>query len=250
MLTGLRKRSILDYSLGIDTENGANHEEIISPPLAGIEMIVNFMSRNLVRFLLIIALSSLGGCSVFIPIEFRCTPFPLPLLAKTLRVIDGDTIVVKLIDSGLVMHVRYRSIDAPELRGNSSEGACPECFAEEAKARNEELVGEKTVWLQYDEHDQWDKYHRLLAYVFLDCERTKMVNERLVREGFATVFRGAGKDKYREKLEAAEREARAAKRGLWGKCLLSSTLTLEASNREPWRDRLFLLAGLTSHLGG
>ena len=53
------------------------------------------------------------------------------------KVIDGDTIV---LDNGEV--VRYIGIDAPEIRAHSKDG--PDCYALEAKARNKELVLNKS----------------------------------------------------------------------------------------------------------
>ena len=58
---------------------------------------------------------------------------------KVLRVIDGDTIVLENAEK-----VRYIGVDSPEIgKGN-------ECFAEEAKIKNEELVLGKVVRLVND----------------------------------------------------------------------------------------------------
>ena len=59
-----------------------------------------------------------------------------------------------------------------------------------------------------------DPYGRLLAYVYLlDGE---MFNEKLVEEGYAQVATFPPNVKYVDRFLEAQREARAANRGLWG----------------------------------
>ncbi|MFN2469872.1 MAG: thermonuclease family protein [Gaiellaceae bacterium] len=64
--------------------------------------------------------------------------------------------------------------------------------------------------------DRVDRYERLLRYVW---RRGTNLNLELVRRGTATVYLyGGGRGRYAGRLLAAAREARAAKRGLWGAC--------------------------------
>ena len=58
-----------------------------------------------------------------------------------------------------------------------------------------------------------DKYDRLLRYVFLP-DGTHF-NEQMIRAGFAFEYTYRTPYQYRDEFKAAEREARAAKRGLW-----------------------------------
>lgn len=58
-----------------------------------------------------------------------------------------------------------------------------------------------------------DRYGRLLAYVWLPDGR--MVNEILVREGWAMVLTIPPNVKYADRFLRAQQEARAASRGLW-----------------------------------
>jgi micrococcal nuclease len=57
-----------------------------------------------------------------------------------------------------------------------------------------------------------DRYGRELAYVW---NGRRMVNEALVREGWAMLYTVPPNVKYAERLERAQSEARAARAGLW-----------------------------------
>lgn len=113
------------------------------------------------------------------------------------RVIDGDTIE---IETG--QQLRYIGIDTPE-RG--------QCLGDAASDKNKELVLGKKVRLEKD-ISETDRFGRLLRYVWLD---NVLVNEELVRSGFAKVSTFPPDVKYVERFLALEREARAAKKGLW-----------------------------------
>jgi len=93
------------------------------------------------------------------------------------RVIDGDTIVIENIS------VRLLGINSPE-RG--------EPYYEKAKEFLEERILNKTVRLKFGK-EKYDKYDRLLVYVFVDGEN---VNLELVKNGFANFYFPSGKDNY------------------------------------------------------
>lgn len=122
---------------------------------------------------------------------------------RVLRVVDGDTIVVEGGE-----HVRYLGVDAPETQGT------PECYGREATERNRQLVEGKRVRLESDRRDR-DRYGRLLRWVWVDGT---LVNEQLIREGYATVYRNEPTAKYMDRLLAAEAEARSRGAGLWSAC--------------------------------
>ena len=126
-------------------------------------------------------------------------PESLPA-AIVMDVIDGDTIDVRIM--GKAETVRYYGIDTPERE--------EPCF-EEAKERNEELVG-RHVLLLADARDR-DRSGRLLRYVFtLDG---LSVDAMLAAEGFALAWAEDGY--YRDTLMALEEEAEREGRGcLWG----------------------------------
>ncbi|MBU1129583.1 MAG: thermonuclease family protein [Nanoarchaeota archaeon] len=100
------------------------------------------------------------------------------------RVIDGDTVVFNSSS------IRLLGINSPE-RG--------EKYYEEAKNFLEKEVLNKTVELKFG-NERYDKYDRLLAYVFVGQEN---VNLKLVEKGFANFYFPSGKDFYYDDFEKA-----------------------------------------------
>ncbi len=133
--------------------------------------------------------------------------------ATLVRVVDGDTIRVMV--GGVEERVRYIGMDTPEL--NESSKATPEPFAEAATAANARLLaGADRLVLERDVSER-DRYGRLLADVWVERAGTwTLVGLALVAEGFAQVSTFPPDVKYVDALLAAQREARAAVRGLWG----------------------------------
>jgi micrococcal nuclease len=122
------------------------------------------------------------------------------------RVIDGDTIE---ITGGI--KVRYIGINAPE---SVAPGKPVACFGEESSDRNKKLVLGKEVRLEKDVSET-DKYGRLLRYVYVGDQ---MINDELVREGYAQVSTYPPDVKYQEMFKQSEVFARENNLGLWGKC--------------------------------
>jgi len=150
-------------------------------------------------------------------------PPSLPPGLPTARVVavgDGDTITVEL--GRRRERVRLIGVDAPELhespkldrdaeRGRRSRRALQ---AEGARARAytaARLLG-RTVALEGDVQRR-DRYGRLLAYVWR--EDGTLFNLELVREGWARTLTVPPNVRYADELRAAQRDARAARRGLW-----------------------------------
>lgn len=110
--------------------------------------------------------------------------------------------------------VRYIGIDAPESRrrvgGQWVEA--PEPYAHEATEANRRFVDGQGVRLEYDVQ-RFDRYGRTLAYVFVG---EVMVNEALVRDGYAQPLTIPPNVRYAARFQAAAAEARRAGRGLWG----------------------------------
>ncbi len=126
---------------------------------------------------------------------------------KVSRVIDGDTI--ELVDG---RRVRYIGMDTPEMGDNRKQ---VQCFAREATEENKRLVEGKTIRLEKDVSET-DKYGRLLRYVYVD---NVLINDYLVRQGFARVATFPPDISHQEQFLAAEREAREQKKGLWNTCI-------------------------------
>jgi micrococcal nuclease len=122
------------------------------------------------------------------------------------RVVDGDTIDISPSVEGR-SRVRFIGMDTPEVYfGTQPYGQEASAFAKR------ELDGER-VSLELDVQ-KIDPYGRLLAYVYLPDGR--MFNEVLLEEGYAQVATFPPNVKYKDRFLEAQREARAANRGLWG----------------------------------
>jgi micrococcal nuclease len=100
--------------------------------------------------------------------------------------------------------VRLIGIDSPESQqqpyGGQARGALLEL-----------LTAGAAVWLESDVAPL-DRYGRLLAYVWIG---PILVNEAMVRDGWAVLYTVPPNVKYVERLTRAQNEARARGTGLW-----------------------------------
>ena len=125
-----------------------------------------------------------------------------------IRILDGDTVELK---DG--RKIRYLHVDTPEI--SRSENGKHECFGEEAKELNTQLVLDRVVNLEYD-LNCYDRFDRTLAFVSVD---NRMVNKILVERGYGELMIISPNNKYEEEFEILEEEARKVKAGIWGICL-------------------------------
>jgi micrococcal nuclease len=128
------------------------------------------------------------------------------LTGQVLRVIDGDTIRVRI--GNREERVRYIGMNTPELH-HPEKGLEP--FGREAAESNRALVGDQTVRLELDVQER-DKYGRLLAYVYLG---DTMVNAELVANGYAQVMTIPPNVRHQDLFLKLQREARLLQLGLW-----------------------------------
>jgi endonuclease YncB( thermonuclease family) len=117
------------------------------------------------------------------------------LYGPLVRVIDGDTVIVKI--QGAALHIRLIGIDAPEL---------DQPFGIDARNALVELIGEQQCVLVYDEGDM---YGRLVAHLWIG---DTYVNAQMVQRGMAWFDTVSAPDNL---LDLYQEEARDAKRGLW-----------------------------------
>ena len=129
-----------------------------------------------------------------------------PVEGTVVRVVDGDTIHVKVGD--YVEKVRYIGMNTPEIH-HPTKGEQP--GGREAAEMNRRLVCGKRVRLELDVRSR-DRYGRLLAYVWVG---ELMVNAELVRLGYAQVMTVPPNVRHQELFVKLQREAREAGRGLW-----------------------------------
>jgi micrococcal nuclease len=143
------------------------------------------------------------------------TPPELPHAARVTRAVDGDT-----VELGRGRLVRYIGVDTPEVRRRDGERWVkdPEPFGEEAAEFNRRLVAGRRVRLEYDVQTR-DRFNRLLAYVYVPDDRGEelMVNEALLREGFAQPMTIPPNVRHAAAFRALADEARRNRRGLWAR---------------------------------
>jgi len=142
---------------------------------------------------------------------------------RVIRIVDGDTLSVKY--HGRKECIRLIGIDTPEIRIDKR--------AEKHAARSSKDIGTITrmgkeatcfvktlikpgdpVLIEFDRQPSY-KYGRLLGYVYL--ANKKMLNEEIVKAGYASLMTYPPNVKYQDRFLRAYREARQNNRGLWGK---------------------------------
>jgi micrococcal nuclease len=122
--------------------------------------------------------------------------------ATVTKFVDGDTVDVRIV-GGSTDTVRLIGINTPE-RG--------ECFADEASAELEGLLGPDEFVMTTDVSDR-DRYDRLLRYIWLDSG--VFVNEEMIGRGFALARDYPPDSEYAHRLAAAQAEAESNGVGLW-----------------------------------
>jgi micrococcal nuclease len=137
-----------------------------------------------------------------------------PAEGRVVRVVDGDTVILRL--DGDERRVRLLGVDAPE---SVTPERPVECYGPQAAAAARRLMPEGAAVAVATDPTQGaeDRFGRLLAEVTVG-DAAGTVNVALVRAGAAEVFRGDGRGRLQPALRAAEREARDARRGIWGSC--------------------------------
>jgi micrococcal nuclease len=133
-----------------------------------------------------------------------------------IEVTDGDTIRVDV--DGRNEPVRLILIDAPETHDPNRP---PECFGQEATTYLSWLLSlGGDLYLETDVSDR-DRFGRLLRYAWLDFDdgEVYLVNEVLVRAGYAAFSTFPPDVKYVEEIREAGQFAREHGYGLWTGCI-------------------------------
>ena len=159
--------------------------------------------------LVVLALAALAGCGSGGGSGLDADALPHTVHAKVIRVVDGDTSLVRL--RGEATYVRYIGVDTPET---VKPGTPVQCYGPRAHAYDQRVVGGRTVRLVFD-RERRDVYGRLLAYVY---SGRRFVNADLVRGGYARTLAIPPNTAHAAQFaRLAERAARRG-RGLWGRC--------------------------------
>lgn len=170
-------------------------------------------------FFLFATLTEINKYTHFLPDDFfsrgevRVTTVPkLTGLSYTVKkVVDGDTLVVRAEGGSTDIKVRLIGINTPE----TVDPRRPvECFGKEASNHMKSLASGETVYIETDEtQGEYDKYGRMLAYVYLTDGQ--MLNRKMLAEGYAYEYTYHVPYKYQQDFKEAQNFARGSKRGLW-----------------------------------
>lgn len=187
--------------------------------------------KKIKQILKVLSFATISICSVLLSApsikHLNALPQKQPTPAKVLAVIDGDTLVVEI--NKTMQRLRLIGIDTPETKPNRRAtiqaqqqnldrteiyklGERAASFTRQLLPRNTDVVVERDVTKR-------DRYGRLLGYVwrreFKSAGQSIMINEEIVRAGYANVLTIPPNIKYQERFLKAFKDARLHRRGLW-----------------------------------
>lgn len=139
--------------------------------------------------------------------------FPLSINSMQVeldRCIDGDT--ARFITANGSESTRFLAIDTPETVHPTKP---EELFGKEASDFTcNKLMNAELIRLEFDDNsDMYDRYNRLLAWVFVDDE---LLQELIIKEGLGEVAYLFGDYKYTDVLMDAQDYAMANQLNIWG----------------------------------
>lgn len=132
------------------------------------------------------------------------------------RVVDGDTMKLKLKNSSETVTLRLLLVDTPE---SVKPGVEPQPYSLEASdfAKKSLQVGD-TVYIEYDDGDKTDKYDRHLGYLWyysIEDNQWKMFNEKIIYKGLARVGYVYSQKRHLDRLYAAQDKAKSSNLNIW-----------------------------------
>jgi endonuclease YncB( thermonuclease family) len=189
-----------------------------------------------------ILLLSVSACT---PLEDRVEIFDVewcadPRIETQSCVLDGDTFDLAAcgatVDGDSPERIRLLGVDAPEV---AHEEEPADCFGAEATDYLTDLLRGRTLHLEFDEECE-GKFGRTLAWVFIqgdaddplreeldifgalgvtdDGSFEVLVNELVVRAGYAKLYEDLDEGRYNGRLYEAAQQAASGEEGLWGVC--------------------------------
>jgi micrococcal nuclease len=120
-----------------------------------------------------------------------------------LRTVDGE--VFEIFGGTRIILI---GVDAPEIVPS-------ECFGIEAQRRLAELLDGYQVYLSNDRLELDSRTSYLWRYAW---DGDRLINEQIIREGFARARIEEPNTRFSKELIEAERQARDEKLGLWSLC--------------------------------
>jgi micrococcal nuclease len=124
--------------------------------------------------------------------------------AKLVSCVDGDTANIEV--NGTTYKTRFLFIDTPESTIQKEE------FGKEASDFTCNFLKQGNITLETDGGDLFDKYNRLLAWVFVDGA---LHQEAITKAGFVEDFYDFGTYKYEDRIRTAMEETRASYAGMY-----------------------------------
>ncbi|OCQ92481.1 nuclease [Oscillatoriales cyanobacterium USR001] len=130
---------------------------------------------------------------------------PQGKILKVERVVNGQTIEIAGFanQTPILEQVRLMGIEAPDLKQQP--------WGQAAQQKLEELIDGKQVLLETDTQDK-DQFDRQVAYLW---QGEILLNEQLIKEGYALVTTRSPNTKYQQRLANAQEWARIMGRGIW-----------------------------------
>jgi len=139
-------------------------------------------------------------------------PRPPPGQAVVERVVDGDTVVVRM--RGGSESVRLIGVDTPETVKPDTP---VQCYGPEASAHLHGLLPEGTRVRVARDAEPRDHFGRLLLYLWR-ADDDRFVNLAIIRGGFGRPLSIAPNVAHERQFAEAADQARRDGRGLWSRC--------------------------------
>lgn len=184
----------------------------------------SYKGKNFVPRLIPFLAVSLFLLLLFLPVLTPASPISRDRGPDmVVQIVDGDTLTVQ--HNGRAEKIRLIGIDAPEssinnktkkdaARGNGDVETITKMGKEATRFVRKIVKPGDPIVIEFDKQTR-DKYGRLLGYVYLSSG--KMLNEEIVKAGYATLLTYPPNVKYQNRFLKAYREARENNRGLWAK---------------------------------
>ena len=132
------------------------------------------------------------------------------------RVVDGDTMKLKLDKTKEVVTLRLLLVDTPE---SVKKGVDPQPYSVEASDfAKSTLKSGDTVYIEYDEGNKTDKYDRHLGYLWYKSNsdsKWQMFNEKLISEGYARVGYVYSQKRHLDEFYKAQDYAKSNNLNIW-----------------------------------
>ena len=145
-------------------------------------------------------------------------------------VTDGDTINISY--EGSITPVRIIGVNTPETKDPRT---TVECFGVEASNYLKQKLEGRSVHIASDTtQSNYDKYNRLLRYVYLDGED---VGLSIIANGYGYEYTYNTPYAHQEEYKNAQREAESQNRGLWAPDACSET---EAESEDRVEDEIII----------